>query len=333
MKTKNKFLILLFISVLSSCSEKKTIKPIKNQLTAINPLTYTGVVYAGLKDSAFVSTYSGRIALRINGLSNEILITEVNDEIYDLVYFKNRKEIIAATKNKGVLVINSTTGKTINNLKFTSKLWALNLFFSDDKKELYAFDMKGINYIWDVNNEYKIKQLPDNFPDNYLRATKKDILFFSGKNNTISLWSKEKNKIIKERKLKGNIIDIDNKHNILLIDDNKFIKYSFKNDSILYSKTHPSYIRILKRGDTIKDTYMKLKLTAGRFINNKILTAGVDRSIRIWDSKSGTLLNDLIGHSASITAIDISSNIKQFVSVDAKGGIKFWSLNNINNNQ
>jgi WD40 repeat protein len=326
MKTNYTVLILLCISIFYSCDIDKSSKTYKNKLSGINPLTYTDVVYAGTKDSAFVSTFSGRVALRVKGNPKEKVITKIDDEIYALAYSKKREEIIVATNSLGILIIDSNIGKIKHKLKISNKTWTLNVFLSDDETELYAFDLNGVNYVWNANDNYSSEKLPENFPKTYLRTFKNNNLYFSNRGQ-ISIWDKSDNKLIKESKTKGSIKDVDENGDILLLDDNTFIKYSLANDTVMYSKTHPSWIRVLSKGDTIRNSYAKLILTSARFAKDKILTAGADRSIRVWDSKTGKLLKDIIGHSASITAIDITKNNEQFVSVDAKGGIKFWELN------
>ena len=325
---KIKVLIFLSSCVLCSCNIDAPSKTYKNKLSGINPLTYTDVVYAGIKDSAFVSTFTGRVALRVKGENEEKIITRVDDEIYALTYSEKRKEIIAATNSLGVLVIDFYTGEIKHRLNISDKSWTLNVFFSEDENQLYAFDLNGINYIWNAIDNYSSEKLPKNFPESYVRAFKNNNLYTSSRGQ-ISIWNKNESKLIKESNTKGSIKDIDENGNALLLDDTAFSKYSIVKDSILYAKTHPSWIRFSSKGDTIRDTYTKLVLTSARFARDKILTAGADRSIRIWKSETGELIKDLIGHSASITAIDVSNSKNQFVSVDAKGEIKFWELNEL----
>jgi len=325
---KINYRLFFLIIIISGCSHNNSDKTINDKLIGVNPITYTDVVYAGSKDSVYVSTFSGRIDLRLNGLTKEIPIINIGDEIYALAYSKKRKEIIAATNSNGILVIDSEMKKVKHELMISDKSWTLNVFFSEDEKELYAFDLNGKNYTWNVDNNYNVVQLPESFPKNYLRYIKGDTIYTSS-SGKICTWDKEKSKLIKEGKVQGEIKSVDEKGNVLLIDDNEFKKYSISNDSVLYSKTHPSYIRILANGDTLRDAYMKLKLTDAHFIGNRILTAGADRSLRLWNSDTGEVIKDFIGHKASITAIDVAKNDDQFVSVDAKGGIRFWNFKKV----
>ena len=165
-------------------------------------------IYFGVKDSALVSTFSGRLALRIKEDSEEKLITKINDEIYALEYSEKRKEIIAATNSQGVLVIDSKTGKIKHKLNLSGEKWTLNIFFSDDENKLYAFDLNGVNHIWNAQQNYHPEPLPKNFPESYLRVTKENKLYSSSRGK-ISVWDKKENKLIKESKTKGTIKDVD----------------------------------------------------------------------------------------------------------------------------
>jgi WD40 repeat protein len=90
-------------------------------------------------------------------------------------------------------------------------------------------------------------------------------------------------------------------------------------------KTHPNWPYILNSGDTF---YIppKMDLTKARFAGDKIYTAGIDRSIRVWDKHTGDLLYEILGHKATISGMDISSESDQMVTVDLKGGIKFSEI-------
>src|SRR4051812_29333213 len=59
----------------------------------------------------------------------------------------------------------------------------------------------------------------------------------------------------------------------------------------------------------------------------RVVTAGADRKIRIWDAASGESMQELAGHAGTITALDISADGKYLVTGGADHLVKLWELN------
>ena len=57
-----------------------------------------------------------------------------------------------------------------------------------------------------------------------------------------------------------------------------------------------------------------------------IASCGQDKSIRIWDVKTGELLKTLTGHSDWIHSIKLTKGNKSIVSCSSDKTIKFWDL-------
>src|SRR5258708_4249151 len=84
-KKLNKLFIGLLIGCFSVCCCQAQDIYIP-RFTNINPISYTDVIYTGIKDTVLVSTYSGRISRIINSDLKEKVITKIDDEIYALAY-------------------------------------------------------------------------------------------------------------------------------------------------------------------------------------------------------------------------------------------------------
>lgn len=322
MRTNSITIIVTVFCCLCACDLMEE-EQFANKITGINPLTYTDVVYFSNKDSALVSTFSGRIALKVKEDSKEYLITQINDEIYALQYSKKRKEVIAATKKSGILVIDVLSGKIKRSIKLKKK-WTISLSLSNDENRLLAFDISGNNYLWDCNNRYKEIKLNNGLSSNFVRLFDSNNKIYLSGRGVVNVWSEEGLK--KKVRITGKLVDVDALGNLLLLDFNKYIKYDVLRDTVAFTKTHPSWIRTLPSEDTIHDTSMKMKLTAARFVKDKIVSAGIDRSLRIWDSETGKLISEFTDPIASITNIDVSQDQKQIVIADAKGGVYFLAL-------
>ena len=126
---KNSFVILAILLMAMAC--KKESKRQANGLTAINPLAYTDVAFMGSKDTAVVSTYSGRIIRKIKDQPEGQVLANIEDEIYALKYAQSRNELIAATHQSGILILDAETGKINRELELEK--WCVSLFLSEDE--------------------------------------------------------------------------------------------------------------------------------------------------------------------------------------------------------
>lgn len=323
MKNKTYYCGLLILSILLSCS--KIDKKVNQQLIAINPISYTDVTYCSKKDTVLVSTYSGRISKRIKGHSREELVIKLRDEIYSIQYLKKQNMIIASTLNSGILFIDISTGKIKKELKIEKNAWINSIFLSYDETYLIGFDVKGNNHIWNLSKGYEKLKLTKELSNSYIRfADKSGFLYFQTQDKYIK-WDPIVKKIENEFKISGRLVDVNENGDLLSLNFNEFEAFSSKADSVLFKKKHPYYIYKLQNGDTVHDPY-QLKLTDARFGMEKIYTSGLDQSIRVWSKINGKLLDEWYEHNATISALDITQ--EQMVSVDLKGGIKFWNLKN-----
>ncbi len=324
----NKNIIPLIISVLLlfcfSCNQKN--EKDTNKLTAINPLSFTSVVFSSDTDTAFVSTYSGRIAQIIKNDPDEKVIANIDDEIYALVYLKKRKEVIAATLNSGIVVINIKTGKINKSLSLNDS-WTINLSVTKDEKYLFTSDLKRRNYIWDIDNNYQVVDLPESLSKKQLKGADDFNKFYFVSAGKAFVWNIRNNTIDSELSIGYNkIVDIDNQGNILLMNHNKALLYNRENDSITFSVNHPSWIFYNTKGEMLGEIPLSLKLTEGKFTEKQIFTGGIDRSIRVWNKESGKLIDSWTEHKATISGLALNNDQSQLVSVDLKGNIRFWDL-------
>jgi WD40 repeat protein len=316
------FTVVLLI-ILGGCKQK--VKVHDSSFLAVNPLSYTDVIFKSDRDTVLVSTFSGRIAERIKGHNKENILINLTDEIYSLAYDQKAHRIYASTLNSGILIIDANT-KTVTDSLSVNGSWISDVFLSKDGELLAGNSANRQNYIWDIKNNIPI-QLPDSL-SNY-RVVGIDgpgdiILKGNGK---FIFWNARENLIKKDRTCTGKLKSIDKLGNMLLFYDKDFQFFSASEDSISFKKHHQDWPYYLKEQDTIVRIPLQLALTVGQLTDQYIFTAGVDRSIRKWSNINGQLIEDIIEHKATISAIDLSPDQLQIVSVDLKGGILFYEIN------
>lgn len=324
MKNSRIILIAFMFFALMSCKNQNIFIP---KLTNINPVSYTDVTYIGSKDTVLVATFSGRIAKRINGNPKEFVMARIADEIYSLAYHPKRKEIAAATLENGILIINEKNGKIIKKLSLKNT-WSLDVFYSENFNYLITQDQKGNQYIWDVAKNYQAYTFAPNFPKGMIVKIDKNNITTIINSNKVIYWDLTNNTIQKEISVElKKFADMDGEGNFLSLNYNECTKYNSNTHKSEFKVKHPNWIThdVENESKVYEDPY-SMTLTTAKFANNKIYTASIDRTIRVWNKETGELLKSLTDHKATVNKIRISKGEKQLVSIDLKGGIYFWDL-------
>lgn len=340
---KNSFLFISFLMLVSCNNSSKTFEDLfTDKFTGINTVSYTDVTYAGVKDTVLVTTYSGRVAFRYKNNSEEKVLAQLNDEIYVVKYNPVEKHVALSTMELGVVVIDATNAKELYKLPLQNT-WSLSMGYSEDFNYLFANDQKGNRFLWSVKDNYESKTLPENLPKGFIVGMDNNIIKIKGTGKII-YWDIINNSLVKEIPVfEGSFEDMDEKGNILTINRDTFTLFNTKKDSVEYSHQHPGWLRpkedfnekdfheFKEAGIVEENGYydipgFHLPLTCARFGKKNIYTSGADRSIRIWNKDKGELIDALTGHKATVNQVDVCGDKTQLVSVDLKGGIRFWDI-------
>lgn len=332
-----------FFMLFNFCLNAQTNHLFVEKMTAINPTSFTDVVYVGSKDTVVISTYSGRLSLIVKNRPKEKIIANLGDEIYSLAYNSKNKEIAASTLEGGVKIVNIETGRISKSLK-VGKTWSNNILFSNDFNYLIAHDVKGNRYVWDVKNNYEAIPLSSKVPNGRIFEMSDDGMLKIVSPQKLFIWDFKEEKINVVDSI--NIMrfgDIDEKGNILSVDFNTCALFDYQSKKNVFTLKHPNWLRYYKDypnyenlkkqnpdhftadGYLIMEDY-SMQLTMVKFIKDKICTASIDRSIRVWDKETGNLLDTFKGHRATVNRIKVNKLGNQLVSIDLKGGIKFWEF-------
>lgn len=318
--------IILLFACICLLSLPAAAQQVIEKFTGINPVSYTDVIYTGVRDTVLVATPSGRIARVIKG-SGEEVVAQLHDEIYALAYNKQTSEIAAATLDNGIILLDSKSGKINRKLPLPAT-WTIALRYSDDNRWLATFDQDARSHVWDVQKGYKTLQLPDSFPKGTIIAIDSHNVATIASAKKIYFWDLARQQLKGSRETPpGKVMDKDTAGNILLIDFNQCIMYNSGQKAIAFSLQHPDWpMRSVEDSTKVYTNPFHMQLTAAIFAGSRIYTAGIDRTLRVWGRESGQLLQTLTGHKGSISKLRLSGDKKQVVSADLKGTIKFWKV-------
>lgn len=307
------------------CGCKQNIKIHSKSYYAINSLSYTDVIFKSSRDTVLASTFSGRIVERIKGHNKENILININDEIYSLVYDQKKHRIYASTLNSGILVIDANKKMVIDSLNIEGT-WISNIYLSKDGELLAGSTANQKNCIWDLNNNTSFK-LPDSLSHYSIAGIDNSGNIIINAKEKFIFWNVWENSNEKENIRNGKLKSIDKSGNMLVFHDKNFQYYKANKDSVSFKRHHQDWPYYWKEKDTLIRIPFQLTLTAGILTEKYIYTAGVDRSIRKWNKQNGQLNEEIIKHRATISAIDLSFDQSQIVSVDLKGGILFHDVN------
>ncbi len=318
---------IFLVPFLISCEQSISIK--ETSLTGINSLSYTDVIYKSKRDTVLVSSFDGRISEIINygDTLKKRLIINLNDEIYSLAYNHAENLIYASTLNKGIVIVDERKLQIEKILPVKNK-WTTEVSYSQTDKVLFASGYTDVPHLWNAKDNYKLLSVPEDFSNMQPKAISDNgDIYFDG-NGVVGIWNIRKNSIGNTTKLIGRISDLDSHGRLLPISDKKFILKNIKTDSVLFENKHPDWPIYVSSKDTTVRVPVNLPLTDAKLSENYIYTSSIDKSIRKWNKFNGELTEDLLGHKATISALSLSKDEIQLVSVDLKGGIRFWELKN-----
>ena len=340
---KNSLYILAFAIAAIGCHTSQPTEGLfVERLTGNNAVSYTDVTFAGVKDTVLVTTMSGRVAFRYKDHTEENVVGHIDDEIYVVSYNNYKKHIALSTLGSGIIILDANSGKELHKLPVIDT-WCLSMGYSKNEEYLYANDQRGNRFIWSVANDYKPVNIPETMPQGHIRTMDVDVLTIVSRGKLIR-YDLNKQQVLKEDLINFiGFADMDDNGNVLSVNHNTASLFNINSDTAMFTIQHPGWLRsiesydssaieqIKQAGLTIENGYFEdpnyhMSLTAAKFGKDKIFTSSIDRSIRVWDKKTGQLLKSITGHKATVNKIKMSPDENQLVSIDLKGGIQFNSL-------
>eukprot|EP01132_Coremiostelium_polycephalum_P008577 gene8577-10555_t len=83
---------------------------------------------------------------------------------------------------------------------------------------------------------------------------------------------------------------------------------------------------------TFKDDINQKSLNTVSFLNRNdnlyLITGSDDKNLKIWDLKSQSVINEIVGHEHNVTSILYNSELQLIISSSEDGSVKFWNSDN-----
>ncbi len=289
---------------------------------AISPITSDIFATAG---------FDNKIKLWIHNKNNNSkeLISNLsghNSTISQIAYSPDAKFLASASADRTIKLWDTRRGELIATFK-EHKKGVNTVAFSQDAKILVSGGEDNLIKIWNLQNQSIIKTLEGHTdsiktviisPDNKYIAS-------AGYDKTIKIWN-----------LEGKLIDSIDAHNLAI----SSLQFSQPNQQekkyTLASGSWDNNIKLwqIKASGKINPTPLKIFSDHGGGVtglifnkdNNLLVSASVDRTIKLWNVKDGTLLKTLQGHVSQVNSIAFSNNDKTIISADEQQGLFWWNL-------
>ena len=229
------------------------------------------------------------------------------------------------SQNESLLLTGGGDGKAILWEKKTGKLLRVfkghseplfDVSFSHDEQKMVTTSWDGYVIVWDLKTGEKLERINlGNVSANRVAFSQNDVyLFISKLDKSFELREIDTKEVA--RRFVGHTDNIT--HLVTDFEHQQFLTASKDGSAILWDYNSG----LIKR----KFKHPKGAVHSAIINQKQIITGGSDRVIRFWDSYSGILLNELKGHQAEVTSLNISQDHKLLISGDLDGVIKFWDL-------
>jgi WD40 repeat protein len=253
---------------------------------------------------------SGKLLYHLQGHSSE-------DNVFAIVFHPQGKWLASAGSDKKIIFW-SLDGKKIKEWPVNNPIYALaissdgNVLASGENNQIILRNTETkeeIRHLKQHEEQISFGGLVFSPTDSWLVSASKD--------NTVRLWDwKEKHEPMQ-------MIFINNPTSLAFSANGQYFAVS---DGLPQSVIHIFSIDNGKAQKKIELRGHTRKISGVRFIHNDdyLVSSGYNRSIRVWDSKSGQAVQVLKGHAGALTTL--ANYKKQIFSASADGIIKRWSV-------
>jgi WD40 repeat protein len=234
------------------------------------------------------------------GYDRQVIVSEISGKIAhrlsgligwsaDIAISPNSQLVAAWSMDGQICIWNLESGHSIAKLEGTKWKWGMALCWSPDAQYLACGRIEIA--IWDVQSKKKVKNLKGH--RNFVRA-----LSFSPDGRLLASAALDKT---------ARVWDIESTEALYVIEPEGFTQYTRSGPV-----TNPVCVPV----------------TAVDFSpdGSKLVTAGADRNISLWDVTTGELIQILQGNTMTVTSVSFAPDGKRIASSSLDRTIRLWRL-------
>ena len=253
-----------------------------------------------------------------------------NDAVSQIKYSPDGKLIASAAWDKTIKLWDAETRKLINTLKGHQD-GVNSIAFTPDGQTLISGSEDKTIKIWDISERAKLIKTLESHTDSIKAVTvspEGNLIASAGYDNKIKIWS-----------IAGELLQTIDAHK-LAITSLAFIPTPLNppykgRDYTLISGSWDNTVKLWTLADEGKSSRLLHTLTGHQdgvttiSLNSDgtLLASGSgDRTIKLWNTKTGELIKTLRGHTSQINSLAFSSDDKSIISGEEQQGLFWWNL-------
>lgn len=235
------------------------------------------------------------------------------------VAFSNNDDIIAsASDDQTICLFESKTGNVVARLE-GHKESVNHLEFISNTDELVSFGNSEIIF-WNILTKQLLKRIKTEKEFTFAAYNNERKMIAAVVNNDVNIWDKESEKLLQV--IQTHLPYPESVSYLHFSPNGRNVVLAITDDTIRQHDVCPNNNLVLEgHKDFVTNTCFS---PDGKLIASS--SEHMDRTIRIWDVRSGDCLNILTGHTSRIKSVTFSPDGKMIASASHDGSIRFWGL-------
>ena len=241
-----------------------------------------------------------------------------SDYISSLVFDPHEKYIATDSANSTIKIWEIASGKNVMTMSRKSKSSYMDIAYSPNGKYIASVSRDTIVSIWDTKTGEIVKSLKGKSAFSYVIFSPNcKLLATSSYDSAVRLWNVSSGDLVRTfGNCKGGINSIS-----FSSDGTQIVAASMDNEMFVWD-INMSKPLIEKKGRAESGYYASFSPNSNEEL---IASFSVDKTIRIWNSKTGKETLSLDCHSNSVHWVLLSQDCKYVICAFWDGSVRYWS--------
>jgi WD40 repeat protein/class 3 adenylate cyclase len=236
------------------------------------------------------------------------------DGITDIALSADGKLVLSASWDKTVRLWDTGTGRELK--KFVGQANVITADFSQDEKQILIGSEDKTLRLWDIETGRELKQWVIDEPVSAVSPDGSYAVGYSETNNANQLWDLK-------TLTKTHSISYSGPPNRLPVQfspDGKYLLASYGKEIVLSDVASGQEVQIFRgHADGVAGVALS---PDGKYV----LSAGNDRTARLWDIETGQEVQRFSGHAASVDSVAFSSDGQRILTGGDDGTVLLWDI-------